>query len=225
MAAPAASYVQLPTDTSNTGKKNRTQTKAVGSDTVHEHFVVPSPAYTRVGRYAYQSSVNVLTTAAAATTHLVLAMTTAATYRAVIRSIELDYGVGGTVAASTTPINLLVLKATYGTAFSASTNGQVIAYQSSSTASQLNAYLGSSGASIGTPTTFAAFAFPAFVTTVGSYGGRVSLFRDNTPQLQVETGLEMKAGDLLQFIQDTTGNNGEVRRFSVRVEFDQIDVS
>jgi hypothetical protein len=37
MAAPIAAYVQLPADTANTGKKNRTQTKVAGSDTVHQH--------------------------------------------------------------------------------------------------------------------------------------------------------------------------------------------
>ncbi len=57
MAAPVAGYVQLPSDTANTGKKNRTQTKAVGSDTVHEHFVVPTEGYTRTGRYFHSSSV------------------------------------------------------------------------------------------------------------------------------------------------------------------------
>lgn len=34
----AASYVQLPDDSLNTGKKVRTNTRTVGPDTVHEHF-------------------------------------------------------------------------------------------------------------------------------------------------------------------------------------------
>lgn len=41
MTVPQASYVQLPSDSGNSGKKIRTQTKVVGSDTVHEHFFVP----------------------------------------------------------------------------------------------------------------------------------------------------------------------------------------
>ena len=36
-----ASFIQAPVDTSNTGKKIRTKTRVVGSDTVHEHVVVP----------------------------------------------------------------------------------------------------------------------------------------------------------------------------------------
>ena len=224
MAAPAASYVQLPSDTPNTGKKNRTQTRAIGSDTVHEHFVVPSAGFTRTGRHAYQSSLHVLSTVATNTTHLVLAMTTTATYRAVLRSIDISYGITGTIAATTANPQLIIQKATYGTAFTASTNGQVINYQSSSTTSQLNAYLGSSGATVGTPVPFASFAFPALLTTVGSYGGTANLWRAGE-QYEAGTGLEMKAGDLLQVLQPTTGSAGEQRTFTIRFEFDQIDVT
>jgi hypothetical protein len=224
MAAPVASYVQLPTDTANTGKKNRTQTKAVGSDTVHEHFVVPAAGFTRTGRHAYQSSMLVVSTAATNSTHLVLAMTTAATYRCVLRSIDLSYSITGTIAATTASPLIVIQKATYGTAFTLSTNGAVINYQSSSTTSQLNAYLGSSGASIGTPVPFASFAFPALLTTVGQYGGQVNLWRSQEAY-DMGTGLEMKAGDLLQVLQPTTGSNGEQRTFTLRFEWDQVDVS
>lgn len=224
MAAPVESYIQLPLDTANTGKKNRTQTKAVGSNTVHEHFVVPSAGYTRTGRHAYQSSFHVLSTVATNTTHLVLAMTTAATYRCILRSIDMTYGVQGTIAASTVAPQVVIQKATYGTALTATTNGQVINYQSSSTASQLNAYLGSSGGSLGTPVPFTAFTVPVLLTTAGTYGGSANLFRC-MEQYDVGTGLEMKAGDLLQVIQPATGSNGEVRGFTLRFEWDQIDVS
>lgn len=224
MAAPVASYVQLPSDASNTGKKNRTQTRAVGSDTVHEHFVVMSPTYTRTGRHAYQSSMHVLSTAATASTHLVLAMTTAATYRAVLRSIDFSWGVTGTIAATTANPTLLIQKATYGTAFTATTNGQVINYQSSSTTSQLNAYLGSSGATVGTPTTFLQIVFPALLTTVGAYGGMTRIWTAGD-QYDAATGLEMKAGDLLSVIQPATASNAEQRTFTLRFEWDQVDVS
>jgi hypothetical protein len=225
MAAPVAGYVQLPSDTANTGKKNRTATKVVGSDTVHEHYVVPSPGFTRTGRHAFQSSMCVVSTAGTNTTHFVLAMTTAATHRAVLRSIDLSYSITGTIAATTASPLIVIQKATYGTVFTASTNGAVINFQSSSTTSQLNAYLGSSGASVGTPVPFASFAFPALLTTIGTYGGQTNLWRSGGDQNSAETGLEMKAGDLLQVLQPTTGSNGEQRTFTLRFEWDQIDVS
>jgi len=49
MAAPVASFVQLPLDTGNTGKKIRTQTRVVGADTVHEHFFISISARSIVG--------------------------------------------------------------------------------------------------------------------------------------------------------------------------------
>ena len=50
MAAPIASFVQLPSDAANAGKKVRTQTRVVGADTVHEHFFVPTSARSILSR-------------------------------------------------------------------------------------------------------------------------------------------------------------------------------
>jgi hypothetical protein len=55
MAAPVASYVQLPSDTGNTGKKVRTQTRVVGADTVHEHFFIPISQRSKLGLYHFSS--------------------------------------------------------------------------------------------------------------------------------------------------------------------------
>jgi hypothetical protein len=51
MAAPVAAFVQLPDDTGNTGKKVRTQTRVVGSNTVHEHYFVQVQQRDYVGVY------------------------------------------------------------------------------------------------------------------------------------------------------------------------------
>jgi hypothetical protein len=40
MAAPVPGFVQLPTDSGNTGKKVRTRIRTVGADSVHEHVFV-----------------------------------------------------------------------------------------------------------------------------------------------------------------------------------------
>lgn len=57
MAAPVAAFVQLPTDSGNTGKKVRTQTRVVGSDTVHEHFFIPISQRGKTGVYSFTSGV------------------------------------------------------------------------------------------------------------------------------------------------------------------------
>lgn len=51
MAAPIADFIQLPLDTGNTGKKNRTQTRVVGANTVHEHYIVCISARSYLGVY------------------------------------------------------------------------------------------------------------------------------------------------------------------------------
>lgn len=51
MAAPVPTFIQLPTDTGNTGKKIRVQSRVVGADTVHEHFFIPISARQTTGVY------------------------------------------------------------------------------------------------------------------------------------------------------------------------------
>jgi len=57
MAAPIAGFIQLPLDTSNTGKKRRTQTKVIGADTVHEDFVIPISKRNILGSYITSTGV------------------------------------------------------------------------------------------------------------------------------------------------------------------------
>lgn len=53
MAGPVANKVILPSDTGNTGKNVRTQTRVIGPDTVHEHYVVPVSRYEILGVYSF----------------------------------------------------------------------------------------------------------------------------------------------------------------------------
>ena len=57
MAAPIAAFAQLPTDSGNTGKKMRTQTRVIGADTVHEHFFIESSTRDMLGSYVAHSGV------------------------------------------------------------------------------------------------------------------------------------------------------------------------
>lgn len=59
-----AGFVQLPTDSGNTGKKVRTRTRVVGSDTVHEHYFIESSEREYVGKYIAHSGVFTVQTAA-----------------------------------------------------------------------------------------------------------------------------------------------------------------
>jgi hypothetical protein len=57
MAAPAPDYVILPLDTGNTGKKVRTQTRTVNSQTVHEHYFISTSARSVVGKHRFTSGI------------------------------------------------------------------------------------------------------------------------------------------------------------------------
>jgi hypothetical protein len=106
MTAPAASFAQLPTDSGNTGKKIRTQTKTVGADTVHEHFFVPSSTREKLGRYIVHSGVNVIS----ATAHtfgtsgfMWVANPVANTAKIAICEIEIITQLGSALVAVTSP--------------------------------------------------------------------------------------------------------------------------
>lgn len=64
MAAPVAAKIILPSDTGNTGKNVRTQTRVVGADTVHEHFFVPQNRRSTLGVYFVNSGLLSARTAA-----------------------------------------------------------------------------------------------------------------------------------------------------------------
>lgn len=223
MAAPVASYVQLPTDTANTGKKNRTQTKAVGSDTVHEHFVVPTAAYTRTGRYVYQSSGDTIA-ASSGKQYAVLSLATNATARASIRSIDVGWSIGGTVVISTASPLVTFLKSTFNTAMSDATTRAIGSYQSTMAAPAVSVRSSSSGASLGTQIPMAAFYVPALVTTAAAYGGQANLIPD-VPHYARESNIELNPGEALIVFQQDAGVTNDVRKIQMRIVWDELDVS
>jgi len=64
MAVPVAAFIQLPLDTANGGKKRRTQTRTVGTDSVHEDFVIPTSARSILGNYICNIGIQVIPIAA-----------------------------------------------------------------------------------------------------------------------------------------------------------------
>lgn len=64
MTANAESYIQLPDDTSNTGKKVRTQSRVVGAHTVHIHDFVPISTALIKGIYYSTSTLYSITASA-----------------------------------------------------------------------------------------------------------------------------------------------------------------
>lgn len=226
MAAPVASYVQLPTDTSNTGKKNRTQTKVVGSDTVHEHFVVPTYQYSRIGRYTACSTIsqNVSTSAQTGTGsgYYWLHMTTASTATGILREIGVQWSQSSTaVAGNISPI-LSFQKFTFNTAFTGTTLDQM-AYVTSSAAANAKIRSTSSGATVTLVGQFANFHIPAVITTVGSYGGSATVYRQDG--LNRDDAVEFGPGEGIVCFQLTSAAAADTRDFTVRFVWDEASTA
>jgi hypothetical protein len=228
MAAPVASYVQLPVDTANTGKKNRTQTKVVGSDTVHEHHVVPSAGYTHTGRY-FSCSTALQTVSSAAQTpstagFYYLHNSTANTAVGVLRSVEISYGCEGATAPTFSAPLFSLQKYVFGTAHSGTTVS-IVAAQTSSTTPSLNMRTGPAG-----PTTFTvvgpvgAKQIPAVQSSVGTYGGSFSLY-EAPEHYNRGYAVEIAPGEGVCLCQLSTGLAADTRKFTAKFVWDEIDVS
>lgn len=227
MTKPAASYVQLPTDTSNTGKKNRTQTKTVGSDSVHEHFVVPSPGFTNNGRFVFQSSGDTVQASSHTGTgsgfYWIANSTANSNVVAAIRDISISYGLGTTVAINTNSPRIAFTKFTFNAAFTTGTADKTpLSYSTAANTIKVNST--SSGATVTLVQDFAAMVMPACVTTVGSYGGAAVLHQSGDPY-NLTNALLLTTGQGLVIWQPDAGVSSDVRKFSVRVTWDEIDVS
>jgi hypothetical protein len=230
MTAPIAGYVQLPADTANTGKKNRTQTKVSGSDTVHEHFVVPSPAYTHVARYfsvstaaqGVSSAAQVPSTAG----HYYLHNSTANTAVGVLRSVDVNYSVDGSTALAITqscPLFMLQ-KYTFATAHSGTTIN-IVSAQTSSTTAKLNMRQAPTGATITLVGPIGAVPFPALLSTVtNTYGGSFNLYQADE-QYNRGFAVEIAPGEGVVLHQLTTGLAADTRKFTAKFVWDELDVS
>lgn len=230
MAAPSASYVQLPSDSANTGKKNRTQTKTVGSDTVHEHFTVPSPAYSWSGRYIAHSTIMQAVSSAAQTPSTAgfyyLHNSTANTQTGILRSVEMSYAVDPTTAVAVTqaPCQFLLQKYTFNTAHSGTTIN-IVATQTSSTTPKLNMRQVPTGATITLVGPIGGALMPAILTTAGTYGGSMTLY--GTPGAHEAynrgTAVEIGPGEGVVLHQLTTGLATDSRRFFARFVWDEVE--
>lgn len=231
MAAPVASFVQLPSDASNTGKQNRTQTKVVGSNTVHEHFLVPSPAYTHTGRYISCSTVaqSVSSVAQVPSTagHYYLHNSTANTAVGILRNVELTYSVDPTTAVSVTqgPCHFMLQKYTFNTAHSGTTVN-IVATQTSSTTPKLNMRQVPTGATITLVGPIGGTLFPAILTTAGTYGGQLAVYGAHSHEpYNRGFSVEIGPGEGVVLHQLTTGSTTDSRRFTAKFVWDEIDVS
>jgi hypothetical protein len=227
MTAPVASYIQLPADTANTGKKNRTQTKVVGSDTVHEHHVVPSAGFTHTGRY-YAVSTAAQTVSSVAQVpstagFYYLHNSTANTAVGILRKVEIAYSQEGAAAAFFSAPVLSLQKYTFATAH-AGTTLNIVQAQTSSTTAKLNMRSAPTGATVTVVGPIANHLMPALMSSAGTYGGRVNIY-EAPEHYNRGYAVEIAPGEGVCLCQLTTGNSADTRKFTAKFVWDEIDVA
>ncbi len=227
MAAPVASFVQLPLDTANTGKKNRTQSKVIGSNTVHEHYLVPTHDRTITGRYfAVSTALQTVSSVAQVPStagFYYLHNSTANTAVGVLRAVEMSYGQEGAAAPFFSAPHFMLQKYTFATAHSGTTLN-IVASQTSSTTPKLNMRPAPTGATITLVGPIGSGLMPALMSSAGTYGGSISLYQA-WEQYNRGSAVEIGPGEGVVLHQNTTGSTADTRKFTAKFVWEEIDVS
>lgn len=225
MAEPVSTYIQLPSDNLNTGKKNRTQTRSVGSNTVHEHYVVPSLDYTRNGRYiACSTAVQTVSSAAQNGTGsgaYWLSMSTAETHHGLLRRVEMQYSQEGVAAVFQSHPVFSLQKFTFNTAFTGTTLN-VVKVQTGTTVQKSYLTSTSSSATVTLVGPVGQLLMPALISTVGAYGGHHVLL-DTQETHNSGAVFHYEPGEGFVLFQLTSGNAADTRKWTAKFTFDEID--
>jgi hypothetical protein len=126
MAAPIASFIQLPSDSGNTGKKMQTQYESVGSDVVHSHFFVPRSTRKILGIYNFSQGVanTVLNAAHNGTTTGALwlyLLSGSTTVHMRLRRLKVEWSAAGAGTTMVTIPRLVLQRVTVGAAVGVTT--------------------------------------------------------------------------------------------------------
>ena len=227
MTAPVDANIIIPTDTTNSGKKLRTQTQLVGSDTVHSQYVVPVPAWTITGKYLFSSGyVAVLASAqnGTSTGAFWFQMPVAATVTALIRFITAE---ASAVGAATVAITAPVISFSKFT-FTGTASGATVAnlpYKTGGTVSQMIARSAVTGMTVTVVAPFGQFIIPYVQTAVGVLYSQKVVIDRSTQANQRGYDLEIGPGEGVLVYQTTGGTTSDVRGFGFQMEWLEIDLT
>lgn len=219
MSQPLPSYAQLPSDSGNTGKKMRTQTRTVGSDTVHEHFFVQSSTRELLGSYVAHSGVfTVQATAHTLPTAFLYVFNPVGTTQSMaLTAIEVISQMGSALATPTSPRLLWKLFTFTGTASGAQiTPGKLNSTMPSPAG---NVRTASTGLSISTGADMICSLPMAGATAVGYAPPQMDEWFENVEQNQII----LRAGEGILFYQPDNGTTSDTRRIIVTVKWDEFN--
>ncbi len=226
MAAPVASFITLPDDSGNAGKNVRTETKTVGGDTVHEHFMIPTFALSVLGKYFFsstQQSVSATVHDGTSTGFFWLQLPTTATATAIIRSIIVDANTSSTVVAPTAPVISFTKFTFTGTASGAAVTP--VPYQTAGIANQMIVRTAVTGMTVTLVGAIGQFAVPSVLTGVGNVYAQKQVVSRDPLAWQRGVILELGPGEGLLVYQSVAGTASDPRRFGVQIDWDEIDLT
>lgn len=219
MAAPIAAFAQLPSDSGNTGKQMRTQTRVVGSNTVHEHFFVQSSTRDTVGSYVAHSG-NLTIQAAAHTlpaAFLYVFNPVGSTVKMALTAIEIITQLNSALAAPTSPRLLWKLFTFTGTASGAQiTPGKIDSTMAAPTG---NVRTASTGLTLTNGADMIASLPTASATAVGYAPPQMDEWFEDVEQNQII----LRAGEGILLYQPDAGTTSDTRRLIVTVKWDEFN--
>lgn len=219
MAAPVASFAQLPSDSGNTGKKMRTQSRVVGSDTVLEHFFVPSTTREVLGSYIAHTGVNLVQASAQTfpTAFFYLINPVGNTPKIALTAIEVITQMGSALAAPTSPRLLWKLFTFTGTASGAQiTPGKLDSTMPSPTASLRTA---STGLSISGGADVICSLPTASATAVGYAPPQMDEWFESDESQQII----LRAGEGIALYQPDAGTTADTRRIITTIKWTEFN--
>lgn len=225
MAAPIASKVILPDDSGNTGKKVRTQTRVVGSDTVHEHMYIQIRQAQVLGVYRIaMAQVTILASAQNGTSsgflwfHVPNAVTNK---KARLRRVYVCSQHSTALATPTAPRLVLARMTFTGTASGASITPVKI--DASGTAAVADLRTAVTGLTVSLVGNLGAAAICGAVTAVGAYAPAEIDIID--PASEEDEWPIFAPGEGCVIYQDTAGTTSDTRMANIVLLWDEIDTA
>ncbi len=224
MTAPAESYIQLPDDAGNSGKKIHTATKLVGANTVHEHFYVSARKAKVLGVYkAAMTQQAVLAAAQNGTTtgflwgHVPTAVSGKA---ARLRRMRIQSQLGSALATPTAPRIALSRFTFTGTASGATVAPSQV--DSTAPAPILDLRTAITGLTPALGARVGAAAIVGALTAVGAWNPAEERLADSLDEDEWDVFLP---GQGFVAWQDTIGTASDTRVFNLNMVWDEVDVS
>lgn len=226
MAGPVASFVQLPDDSSNAGKKIRTQTRVVGANTVHEHYFVTASSRLILGRYYFVStllSVQVSAQNGTSTGFFWLQMPVGSNNRGRLRKLLVEQcNLSAIIADLSTSPRILLTRFTFtGTASGAQITPCLRRSDDATAAATVRTAVTGMTVTVGAPAQ--AIMVPAVNFTTSGVESWKNYFE--FAPVDEEDFLDFDAGQGFLLYQPDAGTTADTRRFVVSGEWDEYDDS